>query len=91
MDLDGFKERRGQCLIFETKAPGVEIPLGQMIGLKALHSKEGIAIMLIWGKGSPEYGEFWCPNSAKKVAWRGADQAISLVRAWYNWADRQRR
>lgn len=89
MDIDGFKERRGQCLIFETKSPGVPIKDGQMFGLKALHRTGVVSVMLVWGKRVPEYGDFWFPASQRVLQWRGVDQARDLVRRWYRWADRQ--
>ncbi len=88
MDIDGFKDRRGQILIFETKDLGVKIPLGQMIGLKTLHRTGVVAVMLVWGKEEPDNGEFWFPRSPKIIKWSGVKEAQDLVRRWYNWADR---
>ncbi len=87
MDIDGFKDRRGQMLVFESKDPGVEIKQGQMIGLKTLHKTGVVAVMLVWGKEAPQHGEFWFPGSSKTVEWAGVIEAQDLVRRWYNWAD----
>ena len=83
MDIDGFKERRGHCLIIETKDPGKDIPLGQRIGLEALHRKRDVSVMIIWGKQEPQHGEFWFPNSRAVEKFVGADHARDLVRLWY--------
>ena len=87
MDIDGFKERRGHCLFFETKDPGVDPPLGQMIGLKSLWEKPDCSVMLIWGKLEPLYGQFWFENSSAIEYWEGRDHAVDLVRRWYQHAN----
>jgi len=87
MDIDGFKERRGHCLFFETKDPGVPLKDGQRWGLEALWRKQDCSVMLIWGKVVPEYGEFWCPNSSQVIQFEGLEQATLLVTRWYRHAD----
>jgi len=91
MDIDGFKDRKGQCLVFETKDMGVEIPLGQRIGLETLHRTGVVSVMLVWGKESPQHGELWFPNSKRVEKWTGVAEAQSLVRRWYRWADTEAR
>lgn len=86
MDIDGFKERRGHCLVIETKDSGVPIPLGQTLGLRSLH-RLGCSVMLIWGKRSPEYGEFWFPGTLRRESFHGVAEAQALVRRWYQFAE----
>lgn len=87
MDIDGFKERRGHCLFFETKNPGAPIPKGQLIGLRSLHSLGKVSIMLIWGKTEPVHGEFWFPGTRHIEKFEGVEQAKNLVRRWYRFAN----
>jgi len=88
MDIDGMVERRGQFLIFETKNVGVQIPQGQLITLKQLHSLRVFSVMIIHGKTLPELCSCWYPNSHHKAELHGVDEARAWVAKWYAWADR---
>lgn len=91
MDFDAVKERNGEFLVVETKNIGARVPLGQTIAFQRLHAQGNWAVMLVWGKLHPEYGEFWFPNKAIKQAFTGIEQAQGLVRRWFLWADQKPR
>jgi hypothetical protein len=87
MDLDCFKERKGQFLVCETKKPGKKIPRGQMRAFEALHGLGCFTVMIIYGKPWPEFGEIWFPGTDARREWKGVDEARDLVRRWFAWAD----
>ena len=87
MDINGLIERNNQFLIFETKDSGVAIPQGQLITLDRLWKTGPFTIMLIWGKRSPEYFEYWPAYSANRFRYYGVDEAIEVVKKWFEWAD----
>lgn len=91
MDYDMVKERNGQFLLIETKEPGRNVPLGQVIAFERAHALGNTAIMFAWGKRAPEYGTFWFPNTTAAVHFQGVQQAQDLVRRWFRWADRKPR
>jgi hypothetical protein len=89
MDIDGFVERNGQFLIFETKNHGVPVKQGQMIALKAMHRLGCFTVAIIHGKTFPEEAEIWYPNSQETRKYYGSDEIRERVKAWYAWADRR--
>jgi hypothetical protein len=95
MDIDAIIERHGQFLIFETKEPSKEIPLGQQITLMTLLQtmKGSIRVMVIWGKPplKIEAMEIWGFNNnriqiSKMVNCNDTD-VLKRVTDWFNWAD----
>lgn len=59
MDFDGVIERKGNFLIFETKAPGTPIPKGQMITLESAYDLDCFTVIFIEGKERPEAAKIW--------------------------------
>ena len=55
MDLDFVVERAGHILILETKPAGADVPLGQLITLKAF-AKLGCDVWVVWEHESGEVG-----------------------------------
>lgn len=49
MDIDFIVERNGRFLVFETKAPGVEIAQGQRRALQALSRLPQFTVAVLWG------------------------------------------
>lgn len=95
MDLDCFKERRGQFLVVETKDPGKRMPKGQAIAFERLHRLGPFTLMLIWGKREPEHGIVWWAKDAnpksRATRFQGPDEAQEIVRRWYRWATERAR
>ena len=91
MDLDGIVERKGRFLVFETKNPGVEIPKGQEITLRALARTELFTVFLIQGKRPGEFTslEIWDGPGNKTYGPMSADEdtIIYNTAAWFRWAD----
>jgi len=58
MDIDCIVERKGKFLVFETKSPGKEIPLGQTITLESLVKTGYFVIIILWAK-KPEEINSW--------------------------------
>jgi hypothetical protein len=88
MDIDGFVERNGQFIVFETKDVGVPVKGGQEIALKRLHSIGRFTIVIIHGKIIPETAEVWYPKSKSVRYFSGVDEIRNLVSRWYVWADK---
>ena len=87
MDIDGYLERHGHKLFFETKAPGVELPKAQF---DALHSlvDDGHTVMLLWGRqNQPERMRLITPHCdfTEDV---DLDRVLAVVRQWFAWANR---
>ena len=90
MDWDGVVERYGNFIVFETKNPGIEIPMGQRITLEAAHKTGLFTIMLIWGKSCPENFEVWFPNG-KIRKYEGIEKARQVVMKWFEYANASRK
>ena len=97
MDFDGVVERKGNFIVFETKAPGVPIPDGQLFTLKRAHQLGVFTIMLIHGKTVPEASQVWCPPDFKNGKVMDDFREITVTRArefvseWYQYADKNPR
>lgn len=53
-DIDGFVERNGRFLLFETKGEGVPLTKGQKITFDKLNQTGKFTIIVIWGDpGNP--------------------------------------
>lgn len=86
MDIDGIVERHGRFLVFETKNPGVVIPKGQRITLRALVNTGVFTVMVIWGKGEIEEFCVVYPDGKKKEG-NTEEEARQVVKEWYQEAD----
>lgn len=102
MDIDGVVERKGRFLMFETKAPGKEIPLGQKITLEQLVLIGGgrINIMFISGKNIPDINgmsEWYFSQKHKRIlkipreGIKKCDYRYVLDRVikWFEWANKK--
>jgi hypothetical protein len=49
MDIDFIVERNGQFLVYETKAPNVEVGRGQQLALQRLAQLPQFTVATIWG------------------------------------------
>lgn len=87
MDVDAIVERNGHFLVFETKADGVPIPVGQLLTLKALHKLGRFTIFLLWGKPLPAKAEIWKASSKEIYHVEGIDNLRDCVSRWFMWAD----
>lgn len=87
MDVDAIVERNGHFLVFETKADGVPIPVGQLLTLKALHKLGRFTIFLLWGKPLPAKAEIWKAASKEIYHVEGIDNLRDCVSKWFMWAD----
>lgn len=65
MDFDGVFERKGNFLIFETKAVGQKVPIGQMYTLLNAYKIGFFTIIFIEGKKLPELAKVWCQPGFK--------------------------
>ena len=87
-DIDGIIERNGKFLVIETKLPGVEIPTGQDILLKALAAKEDFMVLCVWGyPGQPEKLVFWINGSPLIIDPSTLANLRFIVSAWFQYAD----
>ena len=87
MDIDAIVERNGHFLVFETKADGVPIPVGQLLTMKALHRTGRFTIFLLWGKPLPKKAEIWKAASKDIYHVVGIDNLRDCVSKWFTWAD----
>ena len=62
--MDFLVERNGQFLVFETKAPNVEIGLGQRRALEALARLPQFTVAAIWGAPDDAEALQECRNGA---------------------------
>jgi hypothetical protein len=88
MDFDGVIERNGNFLVMETKAVGKDIPKGQMITLESAYALGCFTLLFIQGKGSPEYGMYWCQpgfKAGKKMPRHSACTAVQAHEFCAEW------
>lgn len=92
MDLDGVVERYGNILIFETKAPGVEIKRGQVITLEAfLNLRPGaVTVFIVYGKTQNNISsmEIWRSKSKLPIDPANAQTVFNEASKWYQNAER---
>jgi hypothetical protein len=87
-DIDGFVERRGRVLFIETKYPGSRVPRGQMRAYRALVAL-GCTVLIAWGlSGEPQRLRIMTPASDTTIDPANIGVMRTLVRQWYEWADR---
>jgi len=100
MDIDGTVERKGKILLYETKDPDKQIPLGQTITLNTfLEIGLGkINVFVLYGKtpseivGMEEW--FWGKNSKgiytinhSPIVECNADYVLERTSQWFKWAN----
>ena len=93
-DIDAAVERHGQILLFETKSPNKDIPLGQEILLKTLLQigRGRIKLLVLYGK-TPERitkMEEWSyanGNINKKLIECDHNFVLKRVAHWFQWAN----
>ena len=99
MDIDGLIERHGRILIFETKHPDKDIPLGQMRALETLLKlgRGAICVMVLYGKSAATIIEMeewhYKKGRIRKSAKKTCDSLYvkERVSAWFKWANEQSR
>jgi len=92
-DIDGMVERYGRILLFETKNPDKDIPLGQRIAFETLLKiGEGkICLMVLYGKTSDtivKMEEWWYRNGRIDIKPMecNSQYVLERVKAWFQWA-----
>jgi hypothetical protein len=68
MDVDFLVERNGQFLVLETKAPRVEIGIGQRRALEAMARLPQFTVAAVWGE--PDDAE--AIDECRSGTWTGA-------------------
>ncbi len=94
MDIDAVVEKNGRILLFETKDPDKEIPLGQQITLKTLViiGQGKIHLMVLYGKTASNIvavDEWYYKNGKCETKGRmdsNADHIFQRVADWFQWA-----
>jgi len=95
MDIDGVVERRGKVLLFETKAQGKDIPMGQRITLERLIliGRGDIHLMILYGKTEKDISavEEWYFSGGKVVKNPiikcDATYILRCVKFWFDYAN----
>lgn len=98
-DIDGIVEKNNRFFWFESKSPGVTMPLGQRIAFERLVMSGGIGVhvvFVVWGeRNAPERYQVWrrSENGLKKDPEIDCDlEALkSRISSWYRWAEMQRK
>jgi hypothetical protein len=88
-DIDGFVERKGHFLLFETKLPGADIPEGQWITFNQLLKTGKFSIIIVWGKpGIPE--EIKVLTGKHERNYKDIDllKLRDVVSSWFKWANK---
>ena len=89
-DIDGCIERNGKTLMFETKAPDVEIPFGQALMYKALAKTS--TVMIVWGtKNDPVKLRIMYGDACRDYDPCDLELFREKVSRWYKWADKLKR
>lgn len=87
-DVDGLIERRGNFLLLEAKAPGVELSTGQKILLDHLAKLDAFTILLIWGRpGQPEKLKLVYRGKEYDYPKADLDLLRKITKRWYAMAD----
>jgi hypothetical protein len=89
-DIDAAAERHGKFLWVETKQPGKDVPMGQLIFLRQL-ARRGDTVLIVHGTNSTveditkitPFGE-QVYDSADKDTFR------QIVADWFRWADKEK-
>lgn len=87
-DVEGFVERNGKFLILETKAPGVQLKLGQMITFRRLIDTGFFTVIIIWGQtNEPEEILTLTTNGENKHQDANVGMLRGFVSTWFDWAN----
>jgi hypothetical protein len=89
-DIDGCVERKGHILMFETKRPGVSIPMGQELMFKTMVEKAKAVVIVAWGeKDEPEKLKVFSSKhpTGKEMPKGDIDELRRIVSLWYERAD----
>lgn len=88
MDFDGVVERRGHFLVFETKAEGTPIPVGQKITLEALCKTNIFTVFILYGKTADTISslDVWHKNNRHQVNPADSLTVYDRAAAWYEYA-----
>lgn len=90
-DIDGFIERNGKFLAIETKSPGVDLNVGQLISFKSLVRTGYFTVAIVWGNpGRPT--RITLMTRKATLEYRNADLAKLrwIVSRWFSYADGER-
>lgn len=89
-DIDGAIERCQQFLFIETKEPGVSLKQGQRIFYRALSSKPGITVFVVWGTpGAPTELQVFAENGVSRRYACDLEKLRAFVAKWFALADRR--
>ena len=87
-DIDGFVERHGKFLWFETKAPGAQIPEGQLRTFEAVIKTQIFTVMVVWGNtNEPEEIQVFTRWGRRDKEKCDLSRLRHLVSKWYEYAD----
>lgn len=87
-DIDGFIERNGKFLAIETKSPGVDLNVGQLITFRSLVKTGYFTVAVVWGNpGSPT--KILLMTRRATLEYSSADLAKFrwIVSEWFSYAD----
>lgn len=90
-DIDGFVERNGYFLLLETKAPKVELKIGQMTAFERLTKTKVVTVIVIWGVANK-------PEEVQMFSWNGTSVRLPchteklryMVSRWFEHADKRK-
>jgi len=86
-DLDGVIERRGHFLILETKRPGEQLPVGQLIMLKALAALPNFLVLVVSGDIDSGVISEYYKMEAHGLGPRRSGKALpAKIARWFDWA-----
>ena len=89
-DMDGYVERHGYFIGFETKLPNVPIPDGQNITFEKLVSSGYWTVLIAWGNpGNPIELELRTRWKTMHYQNTNLDKMRELVSKWFDWVDNQ--
>lgn len=87
-DIDGLIERRGKFFLLETKAPGADVPDGQMRTFDALLETGAFHILIVWGEtNKPQRAMLYKRGQHWKIDPCSIQRLREIVSNWYRYAD----
>lgn len=99
MDIDAAIERKGKILLFETKDPGRDIPLGQRLTLErmVIYGNGNISLFVVYGKTDQSIEAMEEVHYARKknhLIWTkkiscDAEYVYLRVSKWWIWANNE--
>ena len=87
-DIDGMVERNGRFLMIETKAEGVEIPVGQRIMFENF-VRQNNHVLIIWGRQGDATFSLSLITPRRTVNYCDRDEAFIkyIVSQWFKYAN----